>query len=44
VTRDHHIEKNYEAQFLSNLMLKDKIKKKIIKKKDLKGKKNRLKE
>jgi len=43
VTRDHHIEKNYEAQFLSNPMLKAKIKKKI-KKKDLKGKKKRLKE
>jgi len=39
VTRDHHIEKNYETQFLSNPMLKAKIEKKIIKKKDLKGKK-----
>ena len=43
MTRDHHIEKNYEAQFLSNPMLKAKIEKKIIKKKGSKGKKKEIK-
>jgi hypothetical protein len=28
--RDHHTEKKYKTQFLINLMLKDKIKKKSI--------------